>query len=223
MMQETLWKKLTEYGTRTEMPKDTILNGKYDNHISNYVYLLEDGICALTSITKQGEEKVYLYFHPQRIIAFNEFMISSPKREMASPVFTIVTRTPCILYQISTPVFRELIDTDREFNRFLMQTLADNYSDALVHFHLMQEESAVVRLCHLLLEVSQTKKELLVVPKFFTYAELAKYLGCHPVTVSRIMAKLKQNGFISKTAAGIVIDDAAALEKLINSESCFKY
>ena len=56
-MKESLLKIITDSGTRITMPKDIVLNKKYDKYISNYVYLLEEGICALNSITKQGEEK----------------------------------------------------------------------------------------------------------------------------------------------------------------------
>lgn len=47
----------------------------------------------------------------------------------------------------------------------------------------------MVRLCHLLLEVFHLTGGLVLLPQFFTYEEMAKYLGCHPVTISRITAK----------------------------------
>lgn len=222
-MRDSLLKRITDCGKRITMPKDIVLNKKYDKHLSNYVYLLEEGICALTSITKQGEEKVYLYFRPHRIIGFNQFVVSAEKHNTTSPEFSVITKTTCTLYQIPYCTFQELILKNTEFNAFLLETLADNYNDALTHFHLMQEESVVVRLCHLLFEVSQLKEGLRIVPRFFTYAEMAKYLGCHPVTVSRIMAKLKQKGYISKTPCGVAIEQEEALQDVINSESRFQY
>ncbi len=223
-MKDLFWKDITEYGTKITMPKDVVLNKNYDKNISNYVYLLEEGICALTSITKQGEEKVFLYFRPNRIIGFNQFVVSPEKQGGNNrPVFSVVTKSTCTLYQISSGTFRDLIVKNPKFNAFLLETLADNYNDALVHFHLMQEESAVVRLCHLLLEVSVEKNGRLIIPKFFTYGELARYLGCHCVTVSRIMAKLKQLGYISKNSKGIVIEKEKEFDLLINSEIDLKY
>lgn len=222
-MKESLLKIITDSGTRITMPKDIVLNKKYDKYISNYVYLLEEGICALNSITKQGEEKVYLYFRPYRLIGFNQFVVSAERLNASAPEFSVVTKTTCTLYQIPYCTFQELVLSNREFNAFLMETLADNYNDALIHFHLMQEESVVVRLCHLLFEVSQLRGGIRVVPRFFTYAEMAKYLGCHSVTVSRIMAKLKQQGFVTKTPSGIAIEQEDALQELINSDSRFQY
>lgn len=222
-MKETLLKRIEECGTHITMPKDIILNKKHDNHISSYVYLLEEGICALTSITKQGEEKVYTYFRPRRIISFTQHLVSPYRQGPNRPEFSVVTKTACSLCQIPYFAFKELVQKDSEFNAALIETLADNYSDALIHFHMIKEESAAVRLCHLLLEVSQPKGPARIVPRFFTYAELAKYLGCHPVTVSRIMAKLKQQGFIKKARGGIIIEREEALRELINSESRFQY
>ena len=185
--------------------------------------MLEEGICALNSITKQGEEKVYLYFRPNRLIGFNQFVVSAEKLNASTPEFSVVTKTTCTLCQIPYSAFQELIVKNPEFNAFFIETLADNYNDALIHFHLMQEESVVVRLCHLLFEVSQLRGGKRVVPRFFTYAEMAKYLGCHSVTVSRIMAKLKQKGYVTKTPSGIAIEQEEALQELINSESRFQY
>ena len=108
-----------------------------DRYISNYVYLLEEGICALNSITKQGEEKVYLYFRPNRLIGFNQFVVSAEKLNASTPEFSVVTKTTCTLCQIPYSAFQELIVKNPEFNAFFIETLADNYNDALIHFHLM--------------------------------------------------------------------------------------
>ena len=216
-MNESLLKIITDSGT----PKDIVLNKKYDKYISNYVYLLEEGICALNSITKQGEEKVYLYFRPNRLIGFNQFVVSAEKLNASTPEFSVVTKTTCTLCQIPYSAFQELIVKNPEFNAFFIETLADNYNDALIHFHLMQEESVGCVICCLKYHSSGGGKR--VVPRFFTYAEMAKYLGCHSVTVSRIMAKLKQKGYVTKTPSGIAIEQEDALQELINSESRFQY
>lgn len=222
-MNHSFWKLLTSYGTKVQVRKGIVIGGTEGTEASRCVYLLEDGICALTGFTKEGEEKVYLYFRPRRIICFNQLMVSKRPRNETRPEFSIITRTDCTLFRIEYEVFWNLIKHNPDFNAFLMETLADNYDEALVHFHLMQEESVTARLCRLLLEVAQTRGNAKVVPKFFTYAELAKYLGSHPVTVSRIMAKLKHYGYIIKTAYGLTIEQEDSLRDLINSETCFKY
>ena len=88
----------------------------------------------------------------------------------------------------------------------------------------MHEETLVTALCQLLLSVSRKESgEKPVVPKFYTYEELARYLGCHPVTVSRIMAKLKQLGYLKKSGRELVIENEDRLVDLMESEVEFKY
>lgn len=49
-MKEALLKRIEECGTPVTMPKDVILNKKQDRFITSNVYLLEEGICALTGL-----------------------------------------------------------------------------------------------------------------------------------------------------------------------------
>lgn len=222
-MEKYIWDLLKERGTYLKIKKGTAITGPDARYSSSALYLLAEGIVALTSLTKNGEEKIYLYFHAPRIIGFNRHFTGPKQRVVAGPEFSNVAKTDCTLYQIPFTEFLDLIKEHSDLNYFFIKTVADNCSESLSHFHFVQEESATVRLCHLLLEVSCLCGNKRVVPKFYSYTELAKYLGCHPVTVSRIMPKLKENGYISKGPEGIVIDDAEGLVELIETESEFKY
>lgn len=51
-------------------------------------------------------------------------------------------------------------------------------------------------------------------PKVFSYVEIAKYLGIHPVTVSKIAAELRDLGIIAKGRMGIEILDVEQLKEL---------
>ena len=220
-MDQEFWNLLTGYGTKIHLCRHVCLNISRQGTADDSFYLLEDGICALMGITKKGEETVYLYLDPPRIVGFNQLLMTNsadPPQE-----FTIITKTACTLYRIRFSAFQDLMANNPEFNAFLIRTLADNFYEVLVHFHRRLEESAVAGLSRLLLDVAQNKEGELVVPKFFTYAELAKYLGSHPVTVSRIMAKLKQLGYIVKDHDGIILNDPAALKELVNGDRDLNY
>ena len=202
-MNEPFLDTLTSYGAKIHIDKGVYLNLKHSGFSTGFFYLLEDGICSLTSINSRGEETVYLYFYPRRLIGFNQLLMDQTIPHPQD--FSIVSKTPCTLFRFNYDVFQNLIRNDAGFNSFLMQTLADNYYEVLVHFHRRMEESAVAGLCRLLLDVARPEDGRLIVPKFFTYAELAKYLGTHSVTVSRIMAKMKQSGYMTKDSRGIVL------------------
>lgn len=225
-MELDFWELLKKHGTRFEAEKGYYLKINSPKDPDACLYLLDEGICSLNSLTRKGDENIYLYFHAKRLVGFNQLMTSGSTQHLtASSVnVSIVTKTPCVLYQINYQTFYHLIQTDISLNMFFIQTLADNYSEALNHFHYMQEETLVTALCQLLLSVCQRRPgQPPTVPKFYTYEELSRYLGCHPVTVSRIMAKLKQLGYLQKAGRELVIASEEALVRLMESEEEFKY
>ena len=225
-MDYSFWDLLKKHGTRLEVDKGYYLKLHSPDDPDACVYLLDEGICSLNSLTRHGDENIYLYFHARRLVGFNHLMTTPGKKSFFQSGFnvSIMTKTPCVLYQVNYEKFLHLIHTDSTFNLFFIQTLADNYSEALNHFHYMHEETLVTALCQLLLSVSRKEPgEKPVVPKFYTYEELARYHGCHPVTVSRIMAKLKQLGYLKKSGRELVIEDEQRLIDLMESEIEFKY
>lgn len=222
-MDEQTWNLLKEHGTQITVRKGAALTGTASKYSSDTLFFLEEGIVALSGITKNGEEIVYLYFHAPRIIGFNRHFNNVSGRVIAAPEFSNIAKTDCRLYQIGISKFLELLQKSPDLNDYFIKTIASNCSEALSHFYFFQEESVIVRLCHLLLEISQPKNGSMVIPKFYSHAELARYLGCHIVTVSRIMPRLKADGFIRQTPDGIVIENADGLIHIIESESKFKY
>lgn len=222
-MEKELWNLLKDNGTLLQVPKGTQLTGPNSVYSADTLFFLADGIVALSGITKNGEEIVYLYFHAPRIMGFNRHFNDSSGRIFSDPEFSNITKTDCCLYQIPIATFLRLLENNAALNMFFIKTIASNYSEALAHFHFMQEESVIVRLCHLLLEVSQPLKGRMVVPKFYSHAELARYLGCHPVTVSRIMPRLKAAGYIRKEPEGVIIENPEGLIHIIETESKFTY
>ena len=219
-MNEDFWRRLSDCGTPYQVKKGACISGHTGD--SRAAYLLDEGICALTSINGKGEEQVYLYFSARRLIGFNQ-LFSSRAADSGEPQFTIMARTDCTLYRLPAEVLFRLMKTSLEFQEFLVETMADNYKEALIHFHRMKEESAAARLCRLLLDISTVKDGRKTVPGFFTYAELAKYLGTHAVTVSRIMAKLKQCGYISKIGRSVILEREDMLAELMMERMPLEY
>lgn len=222
-MDNYFWKYMTDKGRKMHIEKGTFLYQHTDDPCEKFIYLLEEGICALTSMTMDGEENIHLYFHPRRLVSFNQHF-SSEKPYPASEVrFSIIAKTECTVYQLPLSTFFNMLRTDMDFNQFVMRTLADNYHEVLLHLHWRVEKSAISRLCYLLLEIVQSSRRQNLVPKFFTYAEMAKYLGVHQVTVSRIMTRIKKLGYVKKCPEGLIIENEKALRTLIENESPFKY
>lgn len=222
-MEKQIYDLLKAHGRRITVKKGAPITGSNPRYVSDVLYLLAEGISALTTLSKSGEERVYLYYHGPRLIGFNRHFVGPKEQPIPGPEFSNVAKTNCILYEIQLSQFFDLLRTHEELVYFFLKTVANNFNDALSHFYFAQEESATVRLCHLLLEISRPFQNKRIVPMFYSHTELAKYLDCHPVTVSRIMPRLKDSGYISKSPEGIVIENADGLIHLIETGSNFKY
>ena len=226
MFEKTNIEKLYKYGMKVQVKKDTYLYNANSGTNEHSAFLLEDGLCALQSLTRDGEEKIYLYFDSKRIIGFAQIMrrmLFQSEEGAQYKTYSIVAKTDCTLYRISDIDFFRLVKEDQEFNLFLLRILTKNYLDILDRYHQIQEESAAVRLCRLILEFSVDKQGRKTLPKYFNYIELSKYLGIHPVTVSRIMGKLKQYGFISKDGHSVVLENEEKLREFIESGQDVEY
>lgn len=222
-MDNHFWKYMTGKGRKILIQKGAFIYQHTDAPSEKFIYLLDEGICALASMTLDGEETIHLYFHPRKLISFNQHIITERLHPACDLRFAIIAKTACTVYQIPLSTFWEMVRTNADFNQYVMETLANNYQDVLIHLHLRVEKSAIARLCYLLLEIAQSSRSHQLIPRFFTYAELAKYLGVHQVTVSRIMTKLKKLGYIKKCPDGLSIEDEKALWALMELDSQFKY
>lgn len=220
-MSEYHFKHFYETGTRLTIKKNTIFYAPNDPGSEAYVFFLEKGLAALSSLTRDGEEKIYLYFMPKRLVGFNQFFSTLP---YTIPIY-ITAKEPCVVYRLPGRTFRKLVAEDSEFNEYIMKLNACNYMDVLGRFHETQEESAGVRLCRLLLDYSRMDAGRQILPHYFTYAEISKFLGIHQVTVNRIMAKLKKHGYINNdlNTRHIIIQNRVGLELLIQSGMNFEY
>lgn len=214
------------YGQRLTVEKDEIIFTEGGAGRGTSAYFLESGMVALATITKEGEERVYLYFNGKRLIGFAQILKSMDKAEGAgferlrkighAEIF-LIAKTDCVLYQLREPDFRSLLKSDLQFARLVIQVLSANYIDLLDHFQQTLEESAGTRFCRLLLESHVEKDGMKVLPRSMTFLEMSKYLGTHPVTVSRIVAALKKDGCITKEQGLVVILDEERLLELIRS------
>ncbi len=210
------------YGERIVVDKNRIIYAPDNQSQANSLYYLESGLVALMSYSRNGEERVYLYLKAPRIISFMTLLLDviNSKQILGniSPGhFFQMTKTRCVLYQMQGATFRQLLEKDIQFNRLILQATAVNYQEVLNHFQQALEDNASVRLCRLLLDSYIIENGKKILPKTMSFLEMSKYLGTHPVTVSRIVAVLKKYGCIVKEQGVVVIQDEAKLLQMIEN------
>lgn len=221
-MNHLLFEQFIQHGQKIVVEKDGFIYDSRKPGDGEYMYFLESGLAALMSFTRDGDERVYLYFNEQRLIGFAPLLkraveFDDALLEKFSDNFFQVAKTRCVLYRIDHNEFDHLMKTSKEFTTLLLQAVTQNYLEVLNHFRQAQEENAGTRFCRLLLESSVVKNDLRVMPKSMTFLEMSRYLGTHPVTVSRIVAQLKKMGCIAKEKGFVVITDEAQLRLIVEN------
>lgn len=213
-----------QYGMRIEVKKETsICSPRLSD---SYVYYLVEGIASLTSMTIEGEEKDFIYFPHDHLLGFAPALMRHYRRKRGAEVisgtenedrkmFGIDTKTDCVFYRLDEKTFENLIERDSDFLSYVMETVTCNYVTLVRKFYDAQEERASVRLYKWFLSFSKSEDGYRTVPRGFTYAEIAKYLGMHPVTVSKLASNLKKSGIIAKENGQILIIDERRLRDMI--------
>lgn len=222
MQGRMLAEKFFKYGRPIALKKDELIYNPNDLYGRSCAYFLDSGIAALSGTTREGEDKVYLYFREKSLVGFTQIMIKEASLEDEvredSVEFFIVAKTDCIVYRIPEGDFHRLLKEDMEFNQCILRVLTKNYIEVLNRFHEAQEDNTTIRFCRWLLDCAVEKEGKKVIPRAFTFVEVAKYLGTHSVTVSRIASDLKRKGCIAKEDHYIVIKDEERIREVIRKE-----
>lgn len=129
--------------------------------------------------------------------------------------FGIDTKTDCVFYRMDERTFGRLMQEEPLFLTHVLEAVTCNYVTLVRKFHDAQEECASKRLCKWFLTFSSREGRQRAVPYGFTYAEIAKYLGMHPVTVSKLASGLKKAGIIRKEKGRIIIMDEKRLREML--------
>lgn len=200
------------HGQRAEVPQGTVL---YDYAQPwEGCFFLEKGCCALSVVTRTGEERTLLYWTEKRLIGFMDALGAASADQSPMPIL-VTAKTPCALYRLSAAALAVLLESDGDFSRYMTKVLAENFHQLLRRFHASLEENATVRLCRTLLEFAEQSGEERIMPPYLTYVELSRYLSLHTVTVSRIMSHLKRLGYVEGKGRRIVLRNQSGLERLI--------
>lgn len=224
-METVLFDRFLKYGEKIVVEKGCMIYDAVCDENEKSAYLLISGTVGMTTFTRDGEERIYLYLSGRRMIGFAPFLVQAmgvrflenrSRRVGRTEVF-LVAKTRCELYQLRETEYKRLLEHDFAFNQLVIQALTVNYLDLLEHFQQALEESAGTRFCRILLESYVEEDGKKVIPRHITFAEMSKYLGTHPVTISRIFALLKKDGCIEKEHGVVVIKDEQRLIRLIES------
>lgn len=217
MMIETSYKEaLCNAGMREVLPKGVSLSKIDDNR--DYIYYLQEGLCALVRKSKTGEEIIYNYLQEDSLLGVICYGLGEDRYSKNEETY-FVTKTTCVVYKIPHKVINELVDRDPKVGFMIARAMSKHYSDVLYHFQSANHEHTNIRVCKMLLQLAKREQDEYVLDKYFRYNEIAKYLGVHMVTIARIMQELKSQNIIQKKGQQIVYKDKNKLKELIDHYS----
>lgn len=206
---------LKKLGTLRQVKRQECLYNRTSQ--DKYVYFLEQGICALTSTSSDGREHIYQYFLPGDFICFT----SAFNRKYPDEVFlafAMMAKADCVLCQIPYGLFCGYVEEHPVLYRWLFEKAVTHYDNALRHSYSLQEGDNFLSLCQALSELAAKQDSYYVLQKEISYGELANYLGIHTITVTRLMARLKEMGIVKKNGHQTVILDMNQLKALASSQ-----
>lgn len=212
MEQQQIRELFIRHGSRREKKKNQFIFDPSISRKTSEAYFLDQGTAALACINEAGEEIVYLYFGEKRIIGFSQILARRYQYHYHSTsAFWIIARSPCVYYAMDEVTFNQLLEKEPAFSSAVLGALTSNYLDVVNKAQRAHDMDKETMLCECLLNCMVSVNGRSVIPKPFTFVEIAKFLGMHPVTVSRLAKKLRDLGLIERCDGYLVIPDAERL------------
>lgn len=173
-----------------------------------FVYYLVTGTACRTSLSQEGEEIIYTYWKG------HEFLGAFPL--INNHIYTennIIAKTICQGYKIPKDIFLEFIDENPKALKQLLIRAIHEMNSIVDNGLYMRQGKMGNRVCQILLDWAEERDGVYRIDKVVSYVELSKFLGVHPVTISRIVKQLKREKVIDSTKQGVIVLDPDRLRR----------
>ena len=224
----TIRDDFVRFGVRKEVKKGEFICNPLLDNVSETIYFLDTGISALTSYSESGEERIHLYYGEKRVAGFSamlsrqffdEWSDSQSWNYLVHPdTCWITAKTDCVYYKITGSHVQELLSQSPDFMRGILSSMTRNYLELIDKLQTMVDGNRTAQFCQWLLSCQVKQGTYSVIPKTFSFVEIAKFLGMHPVTVSRLFKKFRELGAIDKVDGMIVIKNEQLLASLMHEK-----
>ena len=180
---------------------------------ADHIFLLLDGEAQSALLSSSGSETLLRIHLPGSILGLTS-LASVPWRDASAKAIR-----PSRLAKIARDDVKDVILSDRSLGLCLIQLLVDRMRD--FHFRVgdLQAQSVEQRLARVLLAVSRrtidpdrpaTKPEI-----HLTHEELAQLVNSRRQTITTILSRFAQAGYITKSGRRLIIEDVSGLAGLM--------
>jgi len=187
-----------------------------------YVYFLLKGHCKRNTFTSKGDEIIYDFRSANSTINcfLGALTVYLPK---AIHPTNFIAQTKCVCYKLTKQEFVDFLFLHPSLFHDLLYLVMDRYSFLDQNFQSKQKQSTANRVCSLLAENLYEKDNAYYVKNYLTNSEISRYLGCHRVTIVKIMKQLALENVLEKTPEGVLIKDIEQLLIYARDEDVLHY
>ncbi len=203
--------QLCQAGTRITYGRGEVIYRQGEP--ARHIFLLLDGEAQSTLLNFAGNETLLRIHLPGSILGLTA-LASVPWRDATAKAIQ-----PSLLAKVSAEQVKELILADPGLGLSLIHLLVDRMRD--FHFRVgeLQALSVEQRLARVLLAVSRREREVETGDQrpeiHLTHEELAQLVGSRRQTITGILGRFMQAGYISKAGRRLYIDDVDGLTNLM--------
>lgn len=203
--------QLCQIGTRIPYGRGEVIYRQGEP--ARHIFVLLDGEAQSTLLNFAGNETLLRIHLPGSILGLTA-LASVPWRDATAKAIQ-----PSLLAKVSAEHVKELILSDPGLGLNLIQLLVDRMRD--FHFRVgdLQAQSVEQRLARVLLAVSRREREVETGDArpevHLTHEELAQLVSSRRPTVTAILGRFMQAGYISKAGRRLYIDDIDGLMSLM--------
>lgn len=201
--------------------------GEYLLRVGNpmpYVYYLKKGVVNIETIAKNGSVMVNLIKESDQITGSVVGLLDIFSKSFNGyATADMIAVTECICYRIPVEICKQYLrdHPKRMEEAFVMALDLIDHMEAFVG--KKRDFTATQLIVEFMLGHSVEQKKGKVLGKEYTNVAIAKHLGIHSVTVSRILSVLQKEGCIKRTEEGIILLNIVVLHEYLNGQRTMKY
>lgn len=197
-----------------ELAKHQILFGAGEKAQS--IYFIEKGRVRLSRSTGEGKSVLLALFGPGDLIGEAIW-------EKGTYESTAETLEDSRFYEIGEEVFQELLTTSPEFASRIIEIMGARLKQAEGRIEDLVFRQVPSRVARLLLTLSETYGKVTTngirVDFRLTHQDVAELVGSSRVTVTQVLNRFKQSGWIDIEGKRVTVHNSEALEDLMNQVS----
>lgn len=177
------------------------------------VYVVRSGAVKTYRIDNSGEEQITGFYLPGELFGIDGLS----NNKFVNSAVALDTTAIC---EIPFTALESLFENNGELRRHFMSLLSSEIIKEQQIMMLLSQKRAEERLAHFLLDLSQRYQQRRLSAEAFmlpmSRKDIGNYLGLAVETLSRLVTRFQQMGWITANNRSITITDKAALEELVD-------